>query len=41
MCNSSIVGATVNVDVDGVGGRKISSSGDVVGLTTRWMLLQW
>jgi hypothetical protein len=39
MRNSSIVGGAVNVDLDSVESRKISGSGDVVGLTARWMLL--
>jgi hypothetical protein len=39
MCNSSIVGVAVNVDLDGVGGHEISDSGGVVGLTTCSMLL--
>jgi hypothetical protein len=39
MRNSSIIGGAVNVDLDGAGGCKISGSGDVVGLTARWMLL--
>jgi hypothetical protein len=39
MRNSSIVGGDVDVDLDGAGGREISTSGGMVELTDRWMLL--